>query len=102
MVYHVMNVLISIALGAGIPSTITGLLVAWLVKRQNDRDKAREDINVLLIQGVGASISLGEAVAIAQKNGTSNGETDKALKYAKDTKHDITNFLTKQGVKYIY
>ena len=97
-----MSELLAIVLACGIPSTITGLIVGWFVKHQNDKDKAREEINILLIQGVGASISLGEAVAIAQKNGKSNGDTEAALKYAKATKHDITNFLTKQGVKYIY
>jgi hypothetical protein len=92
----------SVLLAVGIPSTLTTLLIGWFVKHQSEKDKAREEINVLLIQGVGASISLGEAVAIAQKNGKSNGETEKALTYAKDTKHNITNFLTKQGVKNIY
>ena len=97
-----MNELWSIILAAGIPSTITGLIVGWFVKHQNDKDKAREEINVLLIQGIGASISLGEAAAIALRDGKTNGETKAALCYAKDAKHDITNFLTKQGVKYIY
>jgi hypothetical protein len=91
-----------IVLAAGIPSTVTGLLVGWLVKRQNDRDKAREEINILLIQGVGASISLGEAAAIALRDGKTNGETKAALKYAMDTKHNITNFLTRKGVEHIY
>lgn len=97
-----MKELWTIILAAGIPSAITSLIIGWFVKRQSDRDKAREQINILLVQGVGASVSLGEAVAIAQKNGKSNGETEKALNYAKDAKHNITNFLTAQGVKHIY
>lgn len=97
-----MDELWSIVLAAGIPSTITGLIVGWFVKRQNERDKAREEINILLIQGVGASISLGEANAIALRDGKTNGETKEALKYAMNTKHNISNFLTKQGVKHIY
>ncbi len=97
-----MNEVISILLAAGIPSTITGLIVGWFVKHQNDKDKAREQINYLLIQGIGASISLGEAVAVAQKNGKSNGETEKALGYAKEAKHNITNYLTERAVKNIY
>ena len=92
----------SILLVASIPSTITTLLIGWFVKHQADKDKAREEINVLLIQGIGASISLGEANAIALKNGKTNGETERALTYAKDAKHNITNFLTQQGVKHIY
>lgn len=97
-----MKELWAIILAAGIPSTVSSLIITWFVKRQSERDKAREQINILLVQGVGASISLGEANAIALKNGKSNGETEKALAYAKDAKHNITNFLTAQGVKHIY
>ncbi len=100
-----MNEFITIILAAGIPSAITGtaisIFLSRFAKKQEEKEKAREEINVLLIQGVNASISLGEAVAIAQKNGKSNGETEKALKYAKDSKHDITNFLTRKGVQNI-
>lgn len=92
----------TIVLAAGIPSTISSLVIGWFVKRQSERDKAKEQINILMVQGVGASISLGKAVAIAQKNGKVNGDTEKALNYAEDVKHDITNFLTAQGVKHIY
>lgn len=97
-----MNDIWTIVLAAGIPSAITSLIIGWFVRRQNDRDKAKEEINILLIQGVGASISLGKAVAIAQKNGKTNGDTEKALDYAKKSEHDLTNFLTKQGVKHIF
>lgn len=97
-----MNELWTIILAAGIPSTISSLVIGWFVKKQNDRDKAREQINILLVQGVGASVSLGEAVAIALRDGKTNGETKEALKYAMDAKHNITNFLTAQGVKHIY
>ena len=96
-----MSTLWAIILAAGIPSTITGLIVTWFVKRQDEKDKAREEINMLLIQGVGASISLGEANAIALKNGKTNGETEKALSYAKEAKHCMTNYLTRKGVQSI-
>jgi hypothetical protein len=97
-----MEIIWAILLAAGIPSSITGLVITRFIKRQDNRDKAREEINVLLVQGIGASISLGEANAIAIRDGKTNGETKEALKYAMDAKHNITNFLTKQGVKQIY
>ncbi len=96
-----MNIIWAILLAAGIPSSITGLVIGWFMKRQSDRDKARAEINILLIQGVGASISLGEANAIALRDGKTNGETKEALDYAMKAKHNITNFMTKQGVKNI-
>jgi hypothetical protein len=94
-----MKELWSIILAAGIPSTITSLIIGWFIKHQNDRDKARERMNILLIQGVNASISLGEAVATAQKKGQSNGETEKALAYAVEVKHKIRDFLTERSVE---
>lgn len=97
-----MKELWAIVLACGIPSTITGLVVGWFVKRQYDRDKAREKMNILLIQGVNASISLGEANAIALKNHKTNGETDKALTYAVDVKHKIRDFLTERSVESVY
>lgn len=89
----------SILLAAGIPSTLTGIVIARFVKKQNDRDTAREEMNVLLIQGIGAAISLGEASATALKNGKTNGETERALEYATGAKHSLANFMTRQGVK---
>ncbi len=97
-----MNLILGILLAAGIPSTISGIIIGWFVKRQNDKDKAREKINVLLIQGVKAAIALGEASALALKRGKTNGETEAALEYAVNVKHDISNFLTEQGIKNIY
>lgn len=94
-----MTELWTIILAAGIPSTVTGVIVTWFVKKQNDRDAAREKMNILLIQGVNASISLGEAVAIAQKRGQPNGETEKALTYAVEVKHKIRDFLTERSVE---
>lgn len=99
MVYHVMENAWTIVLAAGIPSTITGLIVAWFVKKIDKRDAAREKMNVLLIQGVNASISLGEANAIALKNGKTNGETEKALNYAVGVKHKFRDYLTERCVE---
>ncbi len=96
-----MDIVWAVILAAGAPSAVTSLIIGWFVKRQNEKEKAREEINFLLIQGIGASISLGEAVAIALKNGKSNGETEKALNYAKEAKNNIVNFTARQSVKNI-
>ena len=99
---EIWTIIVAVMLAAGIPGTITGIAIKRFVKRQDDRDKAREEINILLVQGVGAAISLGEAAAIALRDGKTNGETKAALEYAMNAKHNITNFLTAQGVKHIY
>ena len=48
---------------------------------------------MLVIKAINASLALGEATAIALKNGKTNGETTAALEYSKDVKHDLKNFL---------
>ena len=95
-----------IVLACGIPSTIVGGFISYrinkFVKRQESRDKAREEINILMIQGVDAAIGLSEAVATAQKNGKCNGETENAMAYAVGIKHKIRDFLTKRSMESIY
>lgn len=101
----------------GIPSAVTGLCF-WLIQRDitkrdkakeaaeaerrkeaEEKERAREELNILLIRSTGAAIALGEATATALKNGHCNGETEGALAYAKQVKHEQKDFLTKQGIK---
>ena len=93
----------------GVPTAITGFFF-WLLKRHIDekekereeREQARKQNELLLVQGVFASIGLGEATALALKNGHTNGETEAALEYARTIKHKQKDFLTEQGIKNIY
>lgn len=93
----------------GIPTAITGFCF-WLIQRKLDkrekraeqREEARKDHEILLVKSVGASIALGEAVAIALKNQKCNGETEAALEYAKQIKHEQKDFLTEQGINAIF
>jgi hypothetical protein len=96
-----MQEIITIALAMGIPSALTGLFIRRFEKRFDEKEKARQECNVLVIQGVRAAISLGEASAIALRDGKTNGETKEALEYAKNTKYEINDFLIKQSAKNI-
>lgn len=74
-------------------------------KREKDmsaKEAAREKNTVLLIKSVGAAIALGEATATALKNGHCNGETEAALQYAREIKHEQKDFLTEQSIKNLY
>lgn len=91
---------------ACVPSAVIGLIVWRLEKKMDKRFQAqeqherdREEYEVLSIQATRAAISLGEATALALKNGHTNGETDSALAYARDIKHQQTDFLTRQAAK---
>ena len=91
---------------ACIPSAVIGVIVWRLEKKMDQRfraqeqhEKDREEYEVLSIQATRAAINLGEATALALKNGHTNGETDSALAYARDIKHQQTDFLTRQAAK---
>lgn len=92
-----------------VPSAITGFFF-WLLERKLDKEEknrakkeaVREQQEYLMVKSIGAAIALGEASAIALKNGHTNGETEAALEYAREVKHEQKDFLTKQGIEAIY
>ena len=93
----------------GVPSAVTGLCF-WVIQKnitkrdteRDERDKAREKNEILLIRSVGAAIALGEATACAIRDGKCNGELSAALSYAQKVKHEQKDFMTEQGVKNLY
>ena len=95
-------------LGA-LASAVVGLGV-WRLERRIDKaeierqetEKAREKNEILLIKSSAAAIALGEAAALALKNGKCNGETERALNYAREIKHEQKDFLYEQGVRSMY
>jgi hypothetical protein len=95
---------------AVLPSATVGFAV-WLLqrsltrredrreKREEERESARAQKELLLIKSTRAAVALGEAAALALKNGKTNGETENALQYARTVKHELSDFLAEQGVK---
>ena len=101
-----MNIIEALAITA--PTIFSGM-VLWFVKRlfdrkeadANKRDKERKEFEYLTLQGVSASLALGEATAEAIQTGKCNGNLSKACEYATQTKHDIKNFMFQKGVEKI-
>ena len=107
----------------GIPSAVTGFCF-WLLQRkitrqqekkdkaeeaqkkaEEERDRLRVKQEVLLIKGVRAAISLGEATAKAVQripDAHCNGDMHKALEYAEAVKHEQKDFLAEQGAHFLY
>lgn len=95
-----------------VPSAITGfcfwLLQKNITKRDAVRDKqeeAKKKNQLLLIRGVGAAISLGEATARAVQripDAHCNGDMKEALEYAQEVKHAQQDFLREQGIDNFY
>ena len=107
----------------GIPTAVTGFCF-WLLehriqkrekqkeaeeakhqKEAADRERAREDLQIITIQGTSAAIALGEATARAVQripDAHCNGDMHAALDYAAKVKHEQKDFLTRQGIESIY
>lgn len=65
------------------------------------RERAREDLQIITIQGTSAAIALGEATARAVQripDAHCNGDMHAALDYAAKIKHAQKGFLTSQGI----
>lgn len=114
--------LLAFIIAMSIPSAITGLIV-WnferkitardkkreadekeLRKKAAEREQAREELELVIIEGNGAAIALAEATARAVQripDAHCNGDMHAALDYAAEVKHRQKDFLAKQGVKAI-
>ena len=102
------QILIAASVPSALFSTILGILVRRWEKRAVKREKAaevreqkRHRLELLQTKGILASMALGEATATALKNGHTNGETEAALKYEKEQKHAINDFLREEAVNSI-
>nr|DAW63456.1 MAG TPA: Cell-membrane associated Mucin15 [Caudoviricetes sp.] len=93
----------------GIPSAIMGL-VTWRIKKRaekraaeaEEREDAREQLLLMLVESVGAALALGEATARAVQripDAHCNGDMHAALDYAVSIKHKQRDFLSTQGVR---
>ena len=80
------------AVVACLPSAVVGVIV-WRMEKKMEQGFQE--------QATGAAIALGEATAMALKNGHTNGETEAALEYAREIKHKQKDFLTRQAAKSI-
>ena len=115
-----METVTTILIAASIPSAITGFCF-WAIEqklqkqakkraeeeraRRADQDKREADRvehELLLIQAVNASISLGEATAKAVQripDAHCNGDMHAALEYAEKVKHKQKDFLSRRGLE---
>lgn len=103
------SVIMALVAAASIPSAITGFCFWSIQKRIEKRDreleekeKAKEENELLLIKLAGASLSLGEVTAAAVQripDANCNGDMHAALEYAKRVKHEHKDMLYETAVK---
>ena len=106
---NVGQLLIAFVAAMGIPSAIMGIVV-WKLERRitksekesEEREAARENLLVLIVQSSSAAIALGEATAKAVQripDAHCNGDMHEALAYATGIKHKQKEFLTTKGIE---
>lgn len=114
--------IIELLLSLGIPSAITGFFVwkierriqrrdkerdeqeAARIKKAEDREKAREELELMIVQGNSAAITLAQATARAVQripDAHCNGDMKAALEYAAQVKHEQKDFLIQKGIQAI-
>lgn len=103
----------------GIPSAITGLLVWWLKRHIDKKDKERErkeairekreenveKLMLMIMQSSRANTVLAEATARAVQripDAHCNGDMKEALEKAEKIQKDEQQFLMDQGLKHIF
>ena len=94
---------------ACLPSLITVIFLFVLQKKierqeknQEERDILRNKYIKLIVDLTLATHALSEANAIALKNGKTNGETERALDYARNMKDKHRDFLELNGIKNLF
>lgn len=102
----------TLLLAMSIPSAITGfcfwILERKLMKRQQaeeKKDEARRQNEAIVIEGVMAAITLGEATAKAVQripDAHCNGDMHDALNYATKIKNKHRDFIREQGIDALY
>lgn len=96
----------------GIPTAITGLLVWWLKRhidkrdrKQEERERNTEELMLLIMQTSRATNVLAEATARAVQripDAHCNGDMTAALELASKIQKEEKDFLFDQGIKHIF
>ena len=102
----------TLLIAAGIPSAICGLLVWWLKRYIDKRDKAREEhdrnmqeMMMMIMQTGRANNVLAVATAKAVQripDAKCNGDMTHALEEASKIQREEKDFLMRQGVKRVF
>ena len=96
----------------GIPTAITGLLVWWLKRHIDNRDRKAEErernteaLMLIIMKNSRATNILAEATAKAVQripDAKCNGDMTKALEMAEKIQKEEKDFMFDQGIKHIF
>ena len=93
----------------GIPTAVVGLIV-WFLKRSIDKkdkenaahQKSLESLILMMLQSTRANTVLCVATAEAVRDGHCNGNMTNALKAVEAVADEEKKFLLEKGIKYIF
>lgn len=107
-----MEIIIAFIVAMGIPTAITGLLVWWLKrhidrrdKKAEEREKAIENLMLIIMKNSRATNVLAEATARAVQripDAHCNGDMKAALELAEKIQKEEKDFMFDQGIKHIF
>lgn len=100
------STIISCLISAAVSAVISGLIITQINRRIEKRHRQREEAerkkektldsyHLLIMQGIVASLSLGEATADAVEKKVYNGKQKQAREYAEKVKHELQDFAYK-------
>lgn len=78
------------------------MIVGRMEQRMDLRTKTRIEENMLMMKGICSTGGLSEAVAIAQKRGSANGEIDDALAKYRSFRDDLEKFQSTQTATHLH
>lgn len=85
--------------GAGVVGGLILRRFDKLDKKLDKQEEARIDESIVIISGLKAIGHLSEATAMAQKRGHTNGETETALAYYKESKDELNDYLLRRSAE---
>lgn len=107
-----MEIITAFIVAMGIPTAITGLLVWWLKrhidkrdKKAEEREKAIENLMLIIMKNSRATNVLAEATARAVQripDAHCNGDMKAALELAEKIQKEEKDFMFDQGIKHIF
>ena len=96
------QILVAACITMGVPSAFTAYIFRKYEKHEADKEKKKDDYQMLILENINAALALGEATARAVQripDAKCNGDMTNALDYAKNVKHQQKSFLRKQAIE---
>lgn len=105
--------IISALIATTISAVISGFIMARINKKldirqqealekEKNKERSLSEYNMLILRGIIASLSLGETTAdTVDKSGEYDEQRSQARNYASKVKHDLQEFMYKQGQEHL-